>query len=201
MPDDPDIWPLPAYEVGQPKHIHALGVASARYNMLEFALLCLMFDYCGMANETTQYLFANMSNSLRLQLLARCAEDREADAATKECVLHFVACFNICAENRNTLMHSQTKQSGDALLNFAKAARGDPSKTNTLNLRLEDIRKVADEINEAVEYGLRLHAYIMLRKHTGIIPAPFDVLFGALPDKPRKPDSLMKQGSPGRQGG
>ena len=101
MSDDSDTWPLPAYEVGQPKHIHALGVVAARYNMLEFALECLMFDYIGMSSDTTQYLFANLSNNLRLDLLKRCVEDREADNDTKEAMLHFVSCFSVCAENRN----------------------------------------------------------------------------------------------------
>ena len=198
---DPDVWPLPAYDVGQPKHIHALGVAAARYNMLEFALLCLLLDYSGMHNGTTQYLFANLSNNLRVDLLKRCVADWEQDLPTKECILHFASCFNVCAENRNFLMHSTTsKASDETLLNFVKSSRNDPTRVNAIDLRLEDIRKVADDINDAVNLGLRLHAHIMLRANNEVIPPEFRALFVSLPDKPQLPSSLSQRNSPTLKG-
>src|SRR4029077_9238320 len=108
-------------------------------------------------------------------------------------MLHFLSCFNVCAENRNILMHSMTKQADDAILHFAKASRNDPTKINALNLRSEDIRAVADHVNAAVNYGLRLHAFLAIRMHgTEHVPPEFRILFLALPDRPEKPNSLSK---------
>jgi hypothetical protein len=206
MPDDSDNWPAPRYDIGQPKHIHALGVAAVMYNQLEFSLFCLLMDYTGMSSETTQWLFANTNNNLRLELLKRSAPEKEYDAATLKHVLHFADCFDICAENRNILMHSMVQRADDdAVLNFAKSSRNNPTKVNRLHLRLGDIRRVADEIASSCTYGMRLHTFFIFRhaKRSDASKIPQDVLtwLSTLPDTLPLPNRLSKQNHQAPQGG
>lgn len=172
------------------------------YNHLEFALFCLTLDYAGLTNKTTQWLFANTSNNTRLDLLKRSVTEKEANPSVKDSVLHFADCFDICAENRNILMHSMVNKAEDAaILNFAKASRNDPSRVNTLNLRLEDIRRTADEIATVYSYGTRLHTYFITNNSTLTpefykIPEDMQTWLRALPNKPALPSKLSKPNPP-----
>lgn len=200
MTDDPEVWP--PYEVGQPKHIHALGVIAAKYNGLEFSLFCLMMDYTGLSSETAQWLFANLSNNLRLDLLKRCVREKETEPVMKEYVLHFADCFDVCAENRNILMHSMVGKTNDAaLLNFAKSSKNDPRKVNTLDLRLGDIRRVADAITIVDGMGLQLHSRFLARRSPKPPDLPDDLwaFVTSLPKKPPIPSKLLKQNPPARK--
>ena len=41
MSDSEDSWPLPNYDPGKPKHLHAVGVISMNYNAFERTLYSL----------------------------------------------------------------------------------------------------------------------------------------------------------------
>ena len=110
-----------------------------------------------MPNTTCQYVFANTNNNMRQELLKRCLTEREPNEIIRDHVLHFIKCFGICAENRNFLMHSMAgKVSADDVLNFAKGTKNDPTKVNALNLKVDDVRRVAGEIAIIDGFGLGL---------------------------------------------
>lgn len=193
-----DNWPQPRYDIGQPKHIHALGVVAAMYNHLEFALFCLLLDYTGLGSQRTQWLFANTSNNLRLDLLKRSVSEGEGSPEVRDRMHHFADCYDLCAQNRNILMHSKIAKVDDAaVLKFSKASRNDPNKLNTLNLRLEDIRRTADDIATIYSYGINLHTNYIICNSTltpdfFALPAETQARLRALPDKPRKPENLSR---------
>jgi hypothetical protein len=193
MPDASDVWPT--YDPSPPKHVHALGVVTAQYNMLEFSLLCLLFDYGRLGNGTTQHLFANISNNLRLEFFKNCVNDLEQDPQIKEQAMHFADGYDLCTENRNTLAHSMTlgsaqMEDGDLLL-FSKRTKSNPVRTNNLNLRLADIRRVADEIFAFHRYGHQLHVWLLVRTHGGSVRLPDGKAFYApSPEKPLLPSKL-----------
>ena len=194
MADGPDIWPKPHYEVGQPKHVHALGVVAAQYNGLESSLLALLYDYTGLSAETTQWLFSHTSNNVRLELLKRCVNERESDPYMKNYVLHFADWFDVCSANRNVLMHSIVSVTDEATLNFTKSSRNDPRKINAVDLSIEDIRRVADDITVAEGMGLRLHTRFISTKSGKPDNLAEDVwrFLSTLPKKPRVPSKLLK---------
>ncbi len=204
MTDDSDNWPLPRYDIGQSKHIHALGVVATLYNQMEFSLFCLLMDYTKLSSETTQWLIANISNNLRLELLRRCVGENESDPTTKDHVHHYAACFDICTENRNFLMHSMSSKPNDnASLSFMKASRNDPKKVNHINLCLEDIRCVADDIANTMTFGGLLHIYFAFRDfpQSPEFSEEMRRTYSTLPKRPQLPSKLLKPNSPVPKGG
>src|SRR5580692_558726 len=127
MPDDdkPDISPLARalaadqwitrYPPSLKEHIYALGVVAANFNHLEFALLALFYNFIELDDVTTRYLFSYLTNARRVDILLRMVEARELDSEIKDRVSWFATCFNICAENRNFLMHGMTENTWNAL--------------------------------------------------------------------------------------
>jgi hypothetical protein len=138
-------------------------------------------------------MFANMNNNLRLELLKNCVNDREQEAEPKDRVLHFANGYDICTENRNILMHSLTGSSIDQkLLNLTKRTKGNPVKTNSLHLKLVDVRKAADEIFAYHRFGLQLHLWLGIRPRGGSIKIDEHMtLAPPLPEKPPLPDKLL----------
>ena len=56
--------------------MHALGVLTASYNMLEFTLFCMLLAYVGLPSEAMQRLFAGLPGHARLSLLRNCLNDK-----------------------------------------------------------------------------------------------------------------------------
>ena len=96
----------PAYGVGPEKHLHALGVITVNYNRLEMALDRLLYMYLGASREPYCHIFKALNLHSQTALFNLCISQEESDPALRDGLLYFCACFLICAENRNTLMHS-----------------------------------------------------------------------------------------------
>jgi hypothetical protein len=163
----PITWSGEQYPPQIRDHIHALGVIAANYNTLEYALLCLFTHYLGPSGTSAANLFQQMrSNSFRLDTLKCAARARENETVTLGAVLTFIENFDICAENRNFLMHSQIDALAgrDATLVLAKATRKDPATLNYARLSLTEIRQVADDIHFTEQFGLDLFIYVASRR-------------------------------------
>lgn len=64
----------------------------------------------------------------------------------------------------NFLMHSMAGMTGSAeTLNFAKSAKHDPIKVNSINLTLDEVRRVADDITGTETYGTWVDTFIAFR--------------------------------------
>jgi hypothetical protein len=187
-------------------HLHALGVVAANFNHLEFALLALFYIFAGLDDGTAQHLFSYLKNDKRVDILLRSIKARETDPDVNDRATHFTKGFNVCAENRNYLMHSMTEEpSGTALtvtsivqdtLILRKATRGDPTKRNYLHLNLTEIRQAADDIYAFDLFGLKLWRFVNQRKlgrpnDGNDATAPL-----SLPEKPLLPNKLIPSDSP-----
>src|SRR5215216_95709 len=92
------------------QHMHALGVVAAHYNHLEMVFQLLFWRYSGIASQPAARLFLRLNNNRnRLDTLQEWIEEKEFNAELKARGLHFVNAFEVCAENRNFLMHSRTQ--------------------------------------------------------------------------------------------
>lgn len=192
-----DTWPAPEYHVGPRDHIHALGVAAATYNDLEFALLLLFNHYMAVEGELGLKLFAALTNRTRLDFLSDAADAKEADPDALGCVKHFVRAFNICAENRNFLMHSTTQTRGalaalmpENVLTLSKHARDNPAVRNYAHLTRDEIRRIADEAYKFYVFGFQIWLWMLWRSSKGTLRLSKLPWPPTLPEKPPLPRKL-----------
>lgn len=147
---------------------------------------------------------AQLNNKERLNLLEQLASEREKNAVAKERVQHFIAGFDICAENRNFLMHSMThKASWDKAkteyMTLRKAPRREPHRVNYLNLELTDLRRIAEEISDYDEYAISLFVWLQAQPLGRYFWADGTETTPTLPDKPPTPidvSSLLRPTPP-----
>jgi hypothetical protein len=125
-----------------------------------------------------------MKNNFRLETLKATAIKQEKDFKVIDAVGTFVGAFNICALNRNILMHSvhDILQSEETALKLLKSHRNDPLKQTKLLFDVPTLRQVADEIWSIDYYGLDICFYLQTR--SGAMPADDQFARSTLPEKP-----------------
>ncbi|MEI9419241.1 hypothetical protein [Mesorhizobium sp. Cs1321R2N1] len=160
MRRDPD-WPMPKYAPGPHDDIFALGVISLNYCHLEH-MFSILFGYAvGMTEVQVRVLFQRLQNDSRLKVLAQLTGQRdELPAEFKELVKHFAAGYEICAVNRNSIMHShsgglfRSESRGTAGILLTKFTRSGDELVSPVDLH--DLRRVADEIHTYTMFGASL---------------------------------------------
>ncbi len=150
-------------------HMHALGVVAANYNSLE-KVFELMVDVCNNLHQTLPAKLVSTLNNNRNKM-DTLKSILENDRTARDVGLHFLNGFEICVENHNFLMHGTPFRADENVgqLILQKAARKDPLRTSYLNLKVQDIRRVADDIDRFDDLGADFIAFIAARSTGGVI--------------------------------
>jgi hypothetical protein len=175
--------------------MHALGVAAANYNSLEYMFQVLFEYYTGFEYAAaSQQLFSHLgTNQKRVDIQSRLItykERKSPDVANG--VQYFLDGFDICAENRNLLMHGRIFEGSTRTdLVLQKYARKDPTRLNYMHLTVGDIRRVADEFHNYEVYGARVYLWLAARPTGGkLIFVGDGETEPTWPKKPLTPDKL-----------
>jgi hypothetical protein len=167
-----EIWSWHAnYHPSLRDHMHALGVAVANYNGLEYIFQTLFEYYTGFEYlAAAQQLFSHLgTNQKRIDVLRRLITYKERkNPDVIDGLEYFLEGFDICAENRNLLMHGRIFEGTTRTdLVLQKYARKDPTKLNYMHLTVSNIRKVADEFSGYETYGARVYLWLVARRNGG----------------------------------
>jgi hypothetical protein len=176
-------WPKGYGRLVPGDYAHALGYLVVYYNNAERSLYLLTNLLLKNDRAACEVINHHLHNSARLDLLRELAT--ELPEEERECVLHAVGCFDICAENRNTMMHAVLVPSDDPTddLSAQKRHSAKPGETIKFDLPLARLRQSVDQTTDVYFFIVLLVAYFA-QKLGGRPPTL------PLPDKPQKPDKL-----------
>jgi hypothetical protein len=182
-------------------HMHALGVAVANYNSLEFVFQALFEFYTSFEDlSAAHHLFSQLNtNQKRIEILSRPVSYKERkNPAVSDGIEHFLRGVDICAENRNLLMHGRIFEADTRTdLVLQKYARKDPTKVNYMHLTVQDIRRVADEFSDYEAYGAQMYLWLHARRTGGkLIFVEAGNVEPAWPKKPLPLDKLSLSDHP-----
>jgi hypothetical protein len=218
-------WPL--YNTGPDRHIHALGVIAINYNLYENSLFSifahpLLFAgitgglwSSGISYEECQYLFWSYDNAERVAAIRFFYSKRETEPAVLECIDWLLKHWDILAEKRHLLMHSELEHiphnellanllsPEQAVLKLAKQSRDDWTTVNVMRLSLRNLRGIADDMHAGYLFAQNIARYLLRRD----APQPREGGLGGLggflleppptlPEKPRIPRKLKMSPRP-----
>jgi hypothetical protein len=132
------------------EHVFGLGLISLRYNVFEYALKFLIFNYTEPA--IADLLFDKASNEQRANAIRRLVNDMEKDPEVIAHTEHLLTFFSICSENRNVLMHSSQSwvtTSSEAITLEKRLKSGGKS---VYQLDLRSIKRVANDMIDGTAY-------------------------------------------------
>jgi hypothetical protein len=169
MVDPGDDWPLPDYNPGPQKHLHALGAISTVYNTFEsrlFSLFAHHLDKQGVSRKISSAFYFQGSETQRIENIKLVFDECEKEQPVKDAVLKLMLYFNWCYETRNHLLHSRHDppffgHDGNTL-HLTKRIKK-TSKQGFLKLNLATLRNVADKIRRGEKTCLRLIIHLQLR--------------------------------------
>jgi hypothetical protein len=181
MFDSDDPWPSQKFGTGPTKHLHALGIITLNFNLLEAALYLLLEQF--MSEAAVDYFFLKMSNEERMGALRHFSASN-GDPDITERIEFICTAFSICAENRNLLMHSRIQHmTSKEFLSLAKM--GKQGELN-FDVPLKELRRVADEMWDCIELVYYLSEYI----------PEYRKFIGKLVDRAADPSQKLKSGAP-----
>lgn len=175
------------------KHFHAIGAMSLSFNVYEWAFGQLLGYYLGL--ETTDYFLARLSNQDKVDALLHFGARRHAGAPYVVDHLDALAThFKVCCQNRNIVLHAhQFLPSTEGIIALRKIARREPGAYSHFNLKLGQLRRVADEMRAGAQAVVDF--YLCVAGLFGEDPPA-----SALPSKPRSVRELTGSHRPPSQG-
>lgn len=175
-------WPSEKYRITDAAHLHALGQFSVLYNTMEDAISWIFNYYFPANKDYAERLFHDLNNRVRIDMLKAIIEQVEKDTRIKDNMIYALWCFDICTENRNTLMHAMMGGTNETIFQLAKRSRKNPLKFLYYKLPIDELRSIADACAETYMFIFQLTSWVQEEEWEDG-PGPF-------PDKPTLPRRL-----------
>ncbi len=169
MSDSADSWPLPDYDPGPPKHLHALGAISIVFNSFEesmFGLYRHHLDLNKVPYELSDFIHVSLNDDLRLKLLKIVFDKYEKDSHVITVIYNLMQYFGWCCDARNKLLHAERYPASFSNQDTLYLARRKNSKTTKHVYMLFDLpmlRETADKINCGKVKSAKIHIYLRMR--------------------------------------
>jgi len=177
-------WQKEISELGSSEHIEAVGALALFYNRLEFSLYLLMKHFVSFDEEARVQLFTTLNNRERVDLILALASG--AEPAARDTITHAMGCYDICAENRNLVLHALPGMdtSNPSVLNVLKASKHKPNVLRRYHFTLDVIRRAALDMETTTDFIDRVWMVISEYVQDG------QRVLHTLPEKPPKPRKL-----------
>jgi hypothetical protein len=159
-----DTWPQPVYDPGPPKHVHAIGVIALTYSTLQDGMDRL---FLGKADsEWAEKYYYMLSEEKRSEAIREMFKDETPGVVAA--IDNLVKYFGWCRTCRNNLLHAQSYPSGlvrftDGALALIKPLKKGSSKPGYMALTLQDLRDIADRMQEGIVQCVNIHLFLRHR--------------------------------------
>lgn len=195
-----DTWPLPTYNPGQPKHLHALGVIAVLFAQLERSVESLYHAEAQRRNvpqDLIDLYFYTLNEEKRLEAIRLIYGDYKTKHPQMHVLIsNLLEYFHWCRNCRNQLLHAE---------NYPAAFGGDPEtlyltkrigkqnpRSGYIQLKLPKLRSIADKMRDGVvqsaTIAIRLR-YVGVRSPN--VPQPYrDILQEPFPRALHVPEYL-----------
>ena len=148
----------PAYRIGPRDAVFAIGVASTNFTQLESVLSFIFGTVFDLDMDASTMMPAKIGNEAAVDLIRRRLPQGAWGEPAKGHILHFLDAFNICLENRNSLLHSVLAWTGSPSTVLFKTSK--QGKTHGSVPTLEELRAVADAMHTYTNFGRALGNWI-----------------------------------------
>jgi hypothetical protein len=205
MTDNPDTWPLPEYNPGLPKHLHALGVIAICYASFQAGMDDLYKFHLRkqkLPDSLIHLHYFSLNEEKRISALKTVFEEYEKEVAVLEVVQNLAEYFYWCKNCRDQLLHAEQYPPlfGGAPdhLYLAKRVGKENPRQEYMALSLLKIRNIADKVQVGRLQCAKVRIYIRFRDTQDAKTTAanrFD-LHEPLPEKLRVPKPLKLSPTP-----
>jgi hypothetical protein len=180
-----DTWPLPDYDNGPPKHVHAIGVIALAYATLQSAMDRLFLNRA--KSEWAEKYYYLLNEEKRSDAIKEVFKND--DPGVVEAIGNIVTYFNWCRACRNILLHAESYPSdgvpfpGDALALIKRLKKKGATEPGYTALTLQELRDVANRIRDGIEQCAKINLFVHFRDRPGALPDKYREHARSLPAK------------------
>jgi len=165
---------------------HALGRIVIIWNKIE-SVYDSFVSYCSHSFENRMFMGSILNNSQKISLIKYTFEvEPNRYGNLPEDVLRFLKYAQICGGNRNFFIHAFFIADKDTAF-FFKKAQDKIATTNMLTQEPDDLRQVANDMAEVLEYGNSLSKLFV--KHVTQMDTSLQVKLPKAPSQPKSWDT------------
>ena len=183
-----DTWPLPDYDNGPPKHVHAIGVIALAYATLQSAMDRLFLNRAKSEwAEKYYYLLNEEKRSDAIKEVFKNDGPGVVDAVGN--VGNIVTYFDWCRACRNILLHAESYPSdgvpfpGDALALIKRLKKKGATEPGYTALTLQELRDVADRMRDGIVQCAKIDLFVHYRDRPEALPDKYREHARSLPLK------------------
>jgi hypothetical protein len=171
LSDDSDTWPIPRFDAGDPKHVHAVGVIAGTFVQFERSVES-MFLYHPAQDSTVPFdvrerCFLALSERKRVVATRKFYSDRERDEAVRAAASNVLDFFDWAHDSRNKILHSERYPMGfgadpEIFYLIKRANKRDPSSIH-MALDLASLRSIAESMRAGIVRSAEINIHVRYR--------------------------------------
>jgi len=169
----------PTYQVAPPESVYALGVVSINFARFELTHTWMLAAVANIRERQATVIAARANPGDRGRLIESFMSHREWPDDAEAAIKHYLKATEILTKNRNVLVHSNAVETWNNKTAFHSMSR--QGLPNLFQSTLEEIRQVADDLNDYFWFGHALSNYIASEIHAAAREAGMMVV-STLPD-------------------
>jgi hypothetical protein len=205
MSESEDTWPLPKYDPGSPKHLHALGVIAVTFASFERSLDTLYANKAReqkMPKELINLYYFSLNEEKRIEAIRSVFKTYEKNPKVTALVENLLKYFHWCRNCRNQMLHSERYPPAfggkPEMLHLIKRVGKQSPQSGYMKFTLPTLRTIADKIRDGGLRCAELHIYLRFRDQPLVsVPDPYRAYVrGPLPQKLHVPQTLRLSPSP-----
>jgi hypothetical protein len=192
-----DTWPLPKYDNGPPKHVHAIGVIALAYATLQSAMDHLFLNRA--RSEWAEKYYYLLNEEKRSDAIKEVFKN--ADPGVVEAIGNIVKYFDWCRACRNILLHAESYPSGlvpfpDGALGLTKRLKKGSTEQGYTALTLQELRDVADRMRDGIVHCAKIDLFVRYQGRPETLPDKYREHARSLPPNLPVPKQIALAPSP-----
>jgi hypothetical protein len=199
MAESEDMWPMPKYNPGQPKHLHALGVIALQFAQLERSVDSLYHAEARrkkMPDDLIDLYFYSLNEEKRIEAIRLIYAGYTAHPHVIALVNNLLDYFNWCRDCRNKILHAERYPAafgGDTqMLYLTKRIGKQKPESGYMKFSLDTLRLIADRMRAGIVQSATMDIRLRyLDVSSSKVRQPYrDIVQEPFPGKLRVPNSL-----------
>jgi hypothetical protein len=204
MTESQDTWPLPEYNPGSQKHLHALGVIAVTFAAFERSVDDLYRFHPReqkLPDDLIDLYYYSLNEEKRIQAVRDVFRVYEESSEMRDCLSNLLDYFLWCRNARNQLLHAEHYPAAfggerDTLHLIKRVSKQSP-RSGYMKFRLTQLRTVADQMRTGLVQSAEINIHLRFRdKPPGDVPRAAADIIEALPSKLHVPPILALNPTP-----
>jgi hypothetical protein len=168
--NDEDTWPIPRYNPGRSKHLHALGVIAVTFASFERSVDFLYVNLAReqhMPKELFSLYYFSLNEEKRIEAIRLVFKTFEKNTEVIALIENLLDYFQWCRNCRNQILHAEQYPpmfggEPDTLYLTKRVGKRSP-QTGYMKFKLSKLRFIADKVREGVVRCAEMHIYFRFR--------------------------------------